>query len=152
MGETTERAFTFHVKSFRCFSAFLRRRLRSVDVLKPTPLYSRFALSHKKGRSHEDRSRFYVLSSKDLLGPPTKFTTLSELSFTTRPSVRLMRNRPVEQMEGIYDLKQQLEEHLRSALRHLSCVSSFKARLVRARGWPTPCRGSTARSGSVMRG
>src|SRR6266571_4668448 len=87
-----------------------------------------------------------------LLGPPTKFTTLSELSFTTRPSVRLMRNRPVEQMEGTYDLKQQLEEHLRSALRHLSCVSRFKARLVRARGWPTPCRGSTARSGSVMRG
>ena len=95
---------------------------------------------------------FFIKAGTGLLGPPTKFTTLSELSFTTRPSVRLMRNRPVEQMEGIYDLKQQLEEHLRSALRHLSCVSSFKARLARARGWPAPCRGSTARSGSATSG
>ncbi len=60
-GEKTERAFTFHVKTLRCFSDRLRRRLRSVDVLKPIPLYSRYALSHKQGRSHEEISGFYVL-------------------------------------------------------------------------------------------
>jgi hypothetical protein len=31
--EETKRTLTFHVKTLRCFSAFLRRRLRDVDVL-----------------------------------------------------------------------------------------------------------------------
>src|SRR6266516_170438 len=32
---------------------------------------------------------------------------------------------------------------------HLWCVMSFKARLVTAHDWPTPCRGSTERFGSA---
>src|SRR6266566_8032106 len=118
--------------------------------MRASALWTAFGCKQATPSMEDICERMYeVLSSISLLGSQTKFTTLSELSFTTRHFVRLMRNRPLEQMEGAYDRKQQLEEHLRSALRHLWCMMSFKARLVMACAWPIPCRGSIELSESA---
>ena len=44
----------------------------------PNDPYSHLVLSIEKGRSHEDRSGFYVFSSKDLLGQKALFAAHAE--------------------------------------------------------------------------
>ncbi len=72
-----------------------------------------------------------------LIGPPTKFTTLSELSFANRLS-RMIDAKPTNGRDGdAYDQKQQLEEHIPSALLPLWCVMSFSEADPRSvhQGW-----------------